>query len=129
MAHFIIWIDSNNARIFDLTEDGIVKAHVKRNEANHHTSNKKDHHGDPSVEHFYRDVVVNLVNADELLIIGPGLAKNHFKAYLETHRTELAKKIAGLEETDHPTDKQILALSRKFFKTYNLYNNPIRSGS
>lgn len=129
MAHLVVWLDSNNAHIFDLTEAGIVEAHLKRKEINHHTFNKKDHHGDPSIEHFYKDVAIKLVNADEVLILGPGLAKNHFRTYLETHSKEIAKKIAGLEETDHPTENQIVALGRKFFKTYNLFNNPIRSGN
>jgi len=55
-----------------------------------------------------------------------GLAKDHFKTHLETHHTAgLAKRIIGMEVVDHPTDNQILAASRKFFKTYDLFNNPI----
>lgn len=128
MAHFVLWLDSDNAHIFEFKESGIEKTNLKRTEINHHTFNKKDHHGDPSVEHFYKDVAARLSSATELLILGPGHAKNHFQTHLETHAAELAKKTVGIENTDHPTDNQILALGRKFFKSYNLFNNPIRSG-
>jgi stalled ribosome rescue protein Dom34 len=126
MAHYVLWIDSDNAHIFTLKDSGVEKTNLKREEINHHTTNKKDHHGDPSVEHFYKHVAERVADANELLILGPGLAKNHFKTHLETHAAGLAKKIVGLEDTDHPTDNQILALARKFFKTYNLFNNPVQ---
>ncbi|MGZ6480506.1 MAG: eRF1 domain 2, partial [Bdellovibrionales bacterium] len=93
MAHSVVWIDSNNAHVFDLSKTGIFETRLKRSEATHHTFNKKDHHGDPSIEHFYRDVAAKLGGTEELLILGPGLAKGHFRKYLETHYKELAKKI------------------------------------
>lgn len=126
MANYVVWMDSEKAEIFDLSETGLVKSRLKKKEHDHHTHNKKDHHGDPGTEHFYQDLSLRLADAEALLILGPSLSKDHFKTHLESHRPELAKKIIGLEASDHPTDNQILASARKFFKTYNLFNSPIQ---
>lgn len=126
MSDYVIWLDSEKAKIFALKTTGIEKTHMEKKGIDHHTYNKKDHHGDSNSEHFFRDLAAKLGDAEQILILGPGLAKKHFKAHLETHHAAgLAKKIIGMEDVDHPTDNQILAASRKFFKTYDLFNNPI----
>ena len=126
MADYVIWLDSEKAQIFNLKPSGIEKSHFEKSGMDHHSRNKKDHHGDPATEHFFRDLAQKLKGAEQLLILGPGLAKNHFKTHLETHHVNgLAGKVVGMENSDHPTDNQILEIARKFFKTYDLFNNPI----
>ena len=128
MAHCVLWLDSEKAELFNLNPEGIVKTHLERKNINHHTFNNKDHHGDANTENYYKELSAMLGGANEILIVGPGLAKNHFKTYLETHfKNGIAKNIVGTESTDHPTDNQIIAVARKFFKTYNLFNHPIAS--
>ena len=127
MSHCVLWLDPDKADIFYLLPEGIQKTRIKRNTINHHTFNNKDHHGDPNTEHFFKDLAAKLGNTGEILLLGPGLAKNHFKTYLETHfKNGMANKIVGIENTDHPTDNQIIAVARKFFKTYNLFHHPIQ---
>lgn len=127
MSDYVIWLDSEKAHIFALKTTGIEKSHLEKSSMDHHTHNKKDHHGDSASEHFFRDLAVKLKDAEQLLILGPGFAKDHFKTHLETHHTGgLAKKIIGMESSDHSTDNQILAEARRFFKDYDLFNNPIR---
>lgn len=128
MADYVIWMDSEKAHLFALKETGIEKSSIAKSSSDHHTHNKKNHHGDPTTEHFYRDLETKLRDAEQILVLGPGLAKTHFKTHVEKHHTgHLEKKIIGVEDCDHPTDAQILAMARKFFHTYNLYNHPIRS--
>ena len=126
MSDYVVWLDSEQAQIFALKTSGIEKSHLKKSGMDHHTHNKKDHHSDATIEHFFRDLAVKLKDAEHLLIVGPGLAKNHFRTHLETHHTgDLGKRIVGIENSDHPTDNQILAEARKFFKAYNLFNGTI----
>ena len=127
MADYVIWLDSEKAQIFDLKPSGIEKSQLKKSGMDHHTHSKKDHRGDSAAEHFFRDLAKKLKGAEQVLVLGPGLAKNHFKTHLETHHDGLAKKIVGIENSDHPTDNQILATARKFFKTYDLFNDPIKA--
>lgn len=126
MTDYVIWLDSEKAQIFALKSSGIQKQHVEKKTLDHHTHNKKDHNGNLDPEHFFRNLADKIKDAQQLLILGPGLAKNHFKTHLESNcATGLAKKIIGMEDSDHPTDNQILATARQFFKTYNLFHNPI----
>ena len=126
MTDYVVWLDSEVAQIFQLKTDGVQKSQLKKNTVSHHTQNKKDQHTDNNLEHFFRDLALRLSNADQLLILGPSLTKQHFKTHLETHHTgDQAKKIVGIENSDHPTEAQILAAAHKFFKKHDLYNNPI----
>jgi len=53
---------------------------------------------------------------DRVLLVGPGVAKNHFVSYLEEHhQKKLANRIVGTEAMDHPSDAQIVAFARKYF--------------
>ncbi len=127
MADYVIWLDSEKAQIFSLKPSGIEKSHLEKKGMDHHTHNKRDNHSDTASEHFFRDLAIKLKNAEKLLILGPGLAKNHFKSHLEKHHNgDLAKSIIGIENSDHPTENQILAAARKFYRTYDLFNEPIK---
>lgn len=126
MAAYVVWMDSEKALIFNLGVSGIVKTQLKKSHVDHHSHNKKDHHADPGAEHFYKELAQKVKDGQEILVVGPGLAKNHFRTYLDSHVHGLAKKIVGLENSDHPTDNQILAAARKFFASYHLYHEPIK---
>jgi stalled ribosome rescue protein Dom34 len=116
MTQFVVWMDSEKAHLFNLKTSEIEKSHLGVHGADHHTRNKKDLLEAAHMEHFYRDLAAKLKDADQILILGPGLSKNHFKTYLEKHHTAgLASKIVGMESSDHPTDNQIIAFAKKFF--------------
>ncbi len=119
MSAFIVWLDSKGAQVFNLTTSGIQKEHLKK-----HTHEHSNSHGDSRShqedEHFYHEVAHKLNGAKEVLIMGPGLAKDHFKSHLEKHHhVALASKVVGVETVDHPTENQLLEKARKFFKTYD----------
>ena len=121
MSEFAVGVESEKAQIFTLKTTGIEKSHLERGGAD-----PKSH---SSAEHFFHELALKLKNANHILLMGPGLAKNHFKTHLEKHHHEgIAKKIIGVENSDHPTDNQILATVRKFFVKYDLFNSPIIPG-
>ncbi len=132
MNNYIVWIDSNNARIFALKTSGIEKSLVIKSNKNHHRRHKNDmrENSDSNTDHYFQSLASRLNDADQLLLIGPGFTKNHFKNYLRRHRdhTTLATKIIGLENLEsfeHTSEDQMLSKARKFFKTYDLFHNPI----
>ena len=127
MTDYVIWLDSEKAHIFALRTSGVEKTHIEKRTADHHTHSKRDN-PQQGEDHFFHQVAGMIKDADKVLLMGPGLAKNHFKTHLEKHHHgALAKKIVGVENCDHPTDHQVLADSRKFFEKYNLFNDPIRA--
>lgn len=122
MSAYVVWVDTEHAKVFKLATSGVESKNVKNHHHNHHGYNPRDQH--PDHEKYYHEVAEHVKDASELLILGPGLGKDHFKKHLDSHHASLAKKVVGIETTDHPTDNQILAYTRKFFKSADLFNKP-----
>ncbi|MBC7660489.1 MAG: hypothetical protein H7249_12395 [Chitinophagaceae bacterium] len=123
--NYIIWMDSEKAHVFGLNSTGIEKSNIKKSGMNHHSGDKNDTVVDEHLNHFYHDVTTKLSDAAEVLIMGPGVSKTHFKTYLDDHAAQLSKNVVGVENSDHPTDNQILATGKEFFKTYEFFNTPV----
>lgn len=62
---------------------------------------------------YYDAVIAALRDAESILIIGPGEAKNELKVRLEENG--LGGRIVGIETADKMTDRQIAAKVRKHF--------------
>ncbi|MFN8846084.1 MAG: hypothetical protein ACK5V3_03685 [Bdellovibrionales bacterium] len=122
MSTCVLWIDKENAKIFKLSASGMDKKEMKHHDVPpigaHH-----DNHKQNAEDKFYHDVATAIGHVEELLIMGPGVAKTHFKHHLEKHNhNELLGKVVGLETLDSVTDNQVLEASRKFFKKSHLFN-------
>ncbi len=120
MANYVVWLDSAHAKIFELhPEEAVEEKTLWRKEIRHHTGVEKEHNNHKNGEKFFHEVAALLTDANELLLVGPGEAKVHFRTHLESHHhPQVAKKIVGVETVDHPTDGQIIALAKKFFKNH-----------
>ena len=120
MSSYVVWIDSEHAKVFKMGTEGVQNQNIKSHEHNHHTHNSRDQHPDHSK--FYHSVAESLKGAAEILIVGPGQGKLQFKEHLSKHNhAELAQKVLSVESMDHPTEGQILAHARKFFKHAHLF--------
>jgi stalled ribosome rescue protein Dom34 len=123
MSAYTVWIDSREAKVFKMAAGGLETLHIHAHGAKHHSEPHGKHAGHHDAEALYKDTAKALADASEILILGPGEAKGHFKTHLEKHfGGTLAKKVVGVEAMDHPTDNQIVAQARKFFKSYDLFN-------
>jgi hypothetical protein len=49
--------------------------------------------------------------------MGPSVTKLHFLKYAQKHAAAVASNIVGLETSDHPTDRQLVAHVRQYFHT------------
>jgi stalled ribosome rescue protein Dom34 len=118
MANYVVFIDLENAKIFELHPEKVETHNLHRHEIRHHSGMEKEQNNHKNEQKFFHEVSGHLVNAHEVLIIGPGEAKTHFKDYIGSHNSPLMKKVVGLETVDHPTDNQVVALAKKFFKAH-----------
>jgi stalled ribosome rescue protein Dom34 len=116
--HAAVWIDHDEAKIFYLNPETFdassVQAphsHVRRHEG---TTRERNHPTDE--EHFFRDVARALDGAEEILVVGPAQAKLEFMKHVREHDKPLAAKVLGVETVDHPTDGQLVAHARKYFR-------------
>lgn len=122
MSSYVVWLDHHHAKLFKLAPEKLEKSEVKGHETHHHT-NHQDAEKHKNTEKFFHDLAQKLNTADHVLLVGPGLAKNHFKTYCENHHQDkLAKKIIGLEPIDTDVDSQIEKKAHEFFKKYNLFH-------
>ena len=107
MSLYAIWIDRQEAKLFEFTREKMERSQIHARNPEHHGVNEHK---------FYAEVASHLAGADQILILGPGVAKHHFQNHLMEQIPLLAKKIVACETVDQPTDAQIGALARKFFR-------------
>ncbi len=119
MTHAAVWLDHREAKIVGLASASVeatdvsVPQHVHRHHP-HGDSGAKEHPDDEKV--FFQALAKALQGYLHILVLGPANAKTDFKRYAHEHDRGLEGRIEGVETVDHPTDGQIAALGRKFFK-------------
>jgi stalled ribosome rescue protein Dom34 len=120
MSAYVVWMDLDEAKVFKLVPAGKERRILRRTEIRHHTSADPENHKKEAP--FFAQVRECVADASELLLLGPGATKDHFRSYLaEKDPAGVGGKIVGSLTVDHPTDNQILAESRRFFKVHDLY--------
>jgi stalled ribosome rescue protein Dom34 len=118
--HAAVWLDHKHARVFSFNPENFDEATVlgpPHNDHHKHTRGQeglKEHPED--IKRFYHDLVGALQGVEELLIVGPAAAKLEFFRYVHQHDHALEAKVVGIETVDHPSDGQIVAFAKKYFK-------------
>lgn len=123
MAYLALWLDHKEARIFKFEPEQVEVKHLPNT---HYAGSHTHQRTDDKTEHlkkFYKDVLVGVTGATEILLMGPGTAKTEFKHYLEDHHQEkLAQKIVGVEPCDKVSDSEVKKIAQKYFHKHNLFN-------
>ena len=118
-AHAVVWIDHRTARVisFSLDESEVVEITSSTGEGRLHRKS-----GIPGSGHaaddigFFDEVADEMKAATDVLIVGPGTAKKAFETHLQHRHADVARRIVGVETLDHPTDGELLAHARRFFR-------------
>ena len=117
--HCIVWLDHREAKLFafgsEAVEPQVIRAAGGARHLHHHAGSIGSGHNSPD-RHFLEAVAQALAPAGEILVVGPGQAKNELMAHLAEQHPALAAKVVKVETVDHPTDGQIVAIARKTFK-------------
>jgi len=117
--HAIVWIDHREAKIFHFNSEDADKAIVPSHASNHHLHHKANTPGSGHLgvdKEFFKRVVAALSHTGAILLTGPAIAKTELNHYMQEHRADPAKRISAVETLDHPSDGELVALARKFFK-------------
>ncbi len=120
MSYMVLWIDSKHAKLFSFTKQGVEKSEMEMTKHEQHVAEADKNHGE--CREFYDRVAKALQNPEELLVVGPGNAKKHFKTELDSHHKNLAQKVVAVENMDHPTDGQIVDHAKRFFRKHDIFN-------
>jgi stalled ribosome rescue protein Dom34 len=117
--HAVMWIDHHEARVFHFGPDDVDTLvlhpdHPVRNI--HHKSNTVGSGHDVLAPEFLHAATQSIADAGAVLITGPANAKTELMKHIEQHEPKLMKIILGVETVDHPSDAQLVAFARKYFK-------------
>jgi stalled ribosome rescue protein Dom34 len=119
LYHAVVWIDHQQAKVFffnaEASEMEVIHS-THPHQHLHHKANSGDS-GHALVDNtFLKQVTQAITKAGALLITGPANAKVELVAYVKQHNPMLAERISAVETLDHPTDGQLVAHGRSFFK-------------
>lgn len=117
--HVLVWIDHQIAKILNFNADEASTAIVRSARGVqhlHHKANSGDS-GHVSVDtEFLERVAHALQAAGAVVVTGPASAKGELLAHIKSKHPELAKRLSGVATLDHPTDGELLAFGREYFR-------------
>lgn len=99
-----VWIDQDNAKVFEFEGTAVQVRSLK--------------HQQSELRKFFQEVANALRTANEVLIVGPGLAKHHLSTHLSEHYPLVFNKVVGCETVETPTENQIRAFAQNFFRSH-----------
>ena len=118
--HAVIWIDHKQARVFHVFPDAADETTIlaPQHDLQRHAKGLGEPRAHPDdARQFFAEVARTLHEyADAILIVGPSTAKLEFFKYLHGHERRLEANVVGVESADHPTDGEIVARAKSYFK-------------
>ena len=117
--HALVWIDHREAKVFHFNalESDHETVHSLHPDAHiHHKANSGDSGHVPVDNEFLKRVATAVAQAGAVLITGPANAKTELATYIRKSDPRLAAHISAVESLDHPSDGELLAHGRTFFK-------------
>lgn len=109
--HAVAFVDHHSAQVLQFDPE-----HTQEQKLHEHTHFTRQHGSAVRSEHeFFSAVCDALAGITEVLVTGGHKGLADFRHYVDKHRPQLAKQIAGYEVVDHPSEKELVAFARKFF--------------
>lgn len=118
-THVCVWIDHREAKLFGIGLETADEERLVEPGPHHRIHRKADQVGKgkaPPDTALFERIAEALSAATGILIVGPGVAKAELATHLRLHHATLAGRIWGIEPFDHPTDREIVAAARQFFR-------------
>ncbi|CAM5766548.1 hypothetical protein LMIY3S_01859 [Labrys miyagiensis] len=118
--HAIVWLDHREARIIHFGREGMEEQVIHPKDPPHQIHHKAGSIGagkSQDDKDFLAETVKAVGDAGAVVITGPADAKHQLAGYIDQHVPSLASRIAAVETLDHPTDRELLAIARKHFRT------------
>jgi stalled ribosome rescue protein Dom34 len=117
--HYLVWVDHEVAKIVSFNAEqakSLVVRSARGHQHLHHKANSGDS-GHVGIDWGFMEAIAReLKSAGAIVIAGPASAKNELAQHIHKKHAELAKRISGVETLDHPTDGELVAFGRRFFR-------------
>jgi stalled ribosome rescue protein Dom34 len=121
--HAVVWIDHHEARVFHFNPTDVDRVAVRPDDPVRHIHHKANSIGSGHAaedQNFLEAVTQAIADAGAVLITGPANAKTELIKHIHTRHPQLMKIIVGIETVDHPSDGQLVAHARHYFKAEDL---------
>jgi stalled ribosome rescue protein Dom34 len=121
MSHFhaVVWIDHEQAHVMHVSPDDVETSIVHPSQPHQHLhahAGSIEGRRAPEDQAYYHRVVEALSGAQEILVVGPAQAKLQLIKHMHAHDPATAQRVVGVETIDHPSDKQVVAYARTYFR-------------
>ncbi len=108
--HAVVWIDHQEAHVMMFDHEHMQAQRI-------HSRSHHKHQGKPhDTKAMFADVAAALAGVHEVLLTGPGMARDEFATWAKSHSASVAAAISDSIPSDHPSDAQVVALARKYFQ-------------
>jgi len=118
LSHAVVWIDHQEAHVIqfngDTHENSTITKKSKHGNVHQKAGVLSGHHQVSSPAYLHQ-VVEAVAGSNEILIVGPGVAKLELIKHINHHDAKISNKVVGVETVDHPSDGQLLAYAKKYF--------------
>ncbi len=117
--HAVVWIDHHEARVFHFSPTDVERLVLHPDRPTKHIHHKANSigSGHAAEDHaFLQAVAQSIADAGAVLVTGPANAKTELVKHISQHDPGLMKIIVGVETVDHPSDGQLVAHARRYFK-------------
>ena len=111
--HAVVWLDSAQAHVLMFDREHVEAQRIKSR--SHHKHQGKDS-ADPN---YFPGIAAALAGTHEVLLAGPGATRTEFLAWCTSHQPLVAKVIVDNVAADHPSDAQLVAMARQYFKKFD----------
>ena len=111
--HAVVWMDHNEAHVLMFDREHVESQRIKSR--SHHKHQGKV--GDAAA--FFGDVAKALAGTREVLLTGPGVARNEFRDWCGVNAKAAADVVVDSIAADHPSDNQLVALAKQYFKKFD----------
>lgn len=117
--HAVVWLDHTEAHVMQISPDDVEKSIVhpaQPHQKLHVLSGIPGSGRAPEDQAYYHRIVEALAGAQEILVLGPAQAKLQLIKHIHAHDPVLIDKVVGVETVDHPSEAQVVAYARKYFR-------------
>src|SRR5262249_751461 len=117
--HAVVWIDHHEARVFHFSPADVERLVLHPEHPTRHIHHKANSigSGHAGEDHAFLEAVAQAIaDAGAILITGPANAKTELVKHISQHEPKLMRAITAVESIDHPSDAQLVAYARRYFK-------------
>lgn len=117
--HAVVWIDHLAAKVFFVGLTGVDEVVLHSDLPTKHLHHKANSIGSGHLEQdleYFRRIAETIASAGEILLVGPGGEKTALMKYLKENRTDVAGHVVKVAPADHPTDAEVVALAKRYFR-------------